>query len=395
MFLSLIRMSSRCIDTDILQIRNVFARTPTNNFIPSSHILIANGDGSTHWGSASSIVAISSFNTVKGNDPAVSLNANLFFNTLQVSTVGVASAFQSYVDPVANVLMLSNIPPPFAVTQGSVPAVTSNAAILQPNASYLQQQAGVGVSSIKFLGVNDIQLSTFTGGGAMFISISSFTSIGYSTISGETFNWRPTLYSTLSTSAGTASFVSTIPFTALSPVTGRAMTNPSGNDLLFSSITFSANHLMQYIDNHTSNTRIAVEVNPGLFFPPMQSQDGGATTNYVKQIVSYIQLQTTPSGTVIFNESSNVSWLTSQNTDATLSNYFTTPIRLNINPYSLQSNINLNAPNPVNLTVFHRIIGGLRNTGNAGFNAPVTYDDRIDVKGGLCVQMMNNIATLP
>jgi hypothetical protein len=411
MFLGLIRMSSRYVDTDILQVRNIFARSPTNNFIPSSHILIANGDGSTRWGPASSIIEISSFNRVKGNNPAVSLDGNLVFNTLQVSTVGVANTFQSYVDPVANVLMLSNIPPPFAVTQGSIPIVTSNAAITQPNVRFLQQQPGEGVSSIKFFGVNDIQLSTFTGAGAMFISISSFTSAGYSTISGETFNWRPTLYSTLSTSAGTASFVSSISFTSYTGLSN--LVSVAGNtDFYFSSLTFPANHLMKYMDNHNNNTRMFVELYPNFIFPYYYRGDGqSALVPPIKEIVSYLQIQapntpSIPTTPIIFNESSNVSQIISQNVGDVLSNYFTTPIRMPINPYTIQSNIDSFLPGQVSVAVMHKIVAGRYAaaagpiTGNIGFypnNDGITAPmlNLTNVKGGLYVHLTNNIATLP
>jgi hypothetical protein len=390
------------VDTDILQIRKVFARTPQNNFIPSSHILIANGNGETRWGPVSSILEISSFNTIQGNTP-VYLNADLTFDTLKISTTGVDGLFQSYVDPVQKVLMLSNVLPPIAVSRGSIPTISRDFATIVPNAESLIPTTGF--STIKFLGVNDILLSTVTDQKAIFISISSFTSVGYSTISGETFAWRPTLYSTLSTSAGITSFISSVGFvgkgTTLNLSTVIAdISNPY--DLYFSSITFPANHLMRYIDNHTSNTRLFVEMYPNFFFPSItQTQD--SNNNYlplVKEVVSYIQLETLTSGRVVFNESSNVSYLTSQIMDSNSSNYFQTPIRMEINPYVLQSNININLLTNVNLTVYHKITAGLYFSGsNSGFVLPfldqIKYDNQTNVKGGLYLQLVNSIQTLP
>jgi len=394
--------SSRSVDTDILQIRKVFARTTQNNFIPSSHILISNGNGETHWGPVSSILEISSFNTVQGNTP-VYLNADLYFNNLQISTTGVDGLLQSYVDPVQKVLMLSNVLPPIAVSRGSVPTVSRDLATVVPNTESLIPTTGF--STIKFLGVTDILLSTVTDQKAIFISISSFTSPGYSTISGETFAWRPTLYSTLSTSAGITSFVSSVQFTGsnatMLPLSTVTAAGSNTLDVYFSSISFSANHLMRYMNNNTSNTRLFVEMHPTFFFPPM-IQDG-EVLSLTKQIVSYIQLETSASGRVVFNESSNVKYLASQVTASNSSNFFQTPIRMEINPYTLQTNINLNALsniNNVNLTVYHRITDAVYSGSiNSGFLKPaldpIRYDNRTNVKGGLYLQLMNNVQTLP
>lgn len=395
--------SSRSVDTDILQIRKVFARTPLNNFIPSSHILIANGNGETHWESVSSILQISSFNTIQGNTP-VYLNADLSFNILKVSTTGVDGLLQSYVDPVQKVLMLSNVLPPIAVSRGSVPTVSRDLATVVPNTETLIPTTGF--STIKFLGVNDILLSTVTDQKAIFISISSFTSPGYSTISGETFAWRPTLHSTLSTSAGITSFVSSVNFfgsnATMLPVSSVGDPVSRISSVYFSSISFSANHLMRYMDNNTSNTRLFVEMHPTFFFPPMV-QDG-EVLSLTKELVSYVQLETSASGRVVFNESSNVKYLASQVTTVNSSNFFQTPVRMEINPYTLQSNINLNALsniNNVNLTVYHKITDAVYIGGsNSGFLQPsppdvIRYDNRTNVKGGLYLQLMNNVQTLP
>jgi len=391
--------ASRTLDTDIIQVRTVYAKTPQNNFIPSSFILISQGDGSTQWAPVSSIIKISSFNHVTGNSIGSMINADLLFDTLTISTTGVDSLFESYVDPVARVLMLRNYLPPVGVTIGSVPNVSLVAASVLPNPQFLIPSTGF--STIKFLGVNDILLSTVTDQRAIFVSISSFTSAGYSTISGETFNWRPTLYSTLSTSAGITSFVSSVGFTP-SGTTGNPMSTVTGSanprDLYFSSITFSGNHLMKYMNNNTSNTRMFVEMHPSLFFDRMtQDPDVRSLT---KQIVSYIQLETPTTGRVVFNESSNVRYMTSQITtdySSNTSNWFQAPIRMEINPYTLQSNIALNLSNNVNLTVYHVIKDGLYEGGvNSGFpGGSLTFDNRTDLKTGLYVQMMNNTQTLP
>jgi hypothetical protein len=286
--------------------------------------------------------------------------------------------------------MLSNVLPPVAVSLGSVPAVTLAAATTVPNAQFLTPITGF--STIKYFGINDIQMSTVTSQNAIFVSISSYTSAGYSTISGETFRWRPTLYSTLSTTSGMASFVSSV------NVTGTGTTLPMSTtnlDLYFSSVTFSANHLMSYLDTHTtSSSRMFVEMSPSLFFPQLLT--AGTGLNVVKEISSYLQIQTPISGRVMFQESINTKYITSQLTDANSSNYFNTPVRMQINPYTLATNVALNAPGTVNVAVYHRIVNGLSNlvANNGGFQGPtVNYDNR--TSQGLYVQLMTNTQLYP
>ena len=67
---------------------------------------------------------------------------------------------------------------------------------------------------------------------------------------------------------------------------------------------------------------------------------------------------------------------------------------MEINPYTLQTNVNLNSPNTLNVTVYHRIVNGLSNATNTGFLGPtVNYDNR--TSQGLYIQMMNNIQMYP
>jgi hypothetical protein len=380
-------MASRSLDTDILQVRTLYARTPQNGFIPSSHILIANGNGGTRWNSVSSIFPVSSFGVVYGNvSTSGILYGDLSFNTLQISTTGVGSLFQSYVDPVAKVLMLSNAIPPIAVFPESVPTV-SLAAAQQPLATSNLLTQVTGLSSIRFIGVNDIRLSTITAQNTIFITISSFTSAGYQAISGETFQWRPTLYSTLSTTAGFASFVSSV--AVIPPITNVGIPlSTTVDDLYFSSMTFSANHLIRYLDTRaTSSSRMLVEVQPSFFFPPLYQAAGG-DSNVVKEISTFIQLETVASGKVLFQESVNTRYLTSQVINTTMSNYFDTPIKMEINPYAIASNVALNLPLSTNLTIYHRIVNGLSTAVSSGFVGPVTCDNR--TSRGLYIQLMNN-----
>ena len=71
--------SYRTLDTDRIQMRTIFARTDKNAPIPSSHILIADGNGATHWSSISTILEISSFRTIKGNTATTNRIVNVRF----------------------------------------------------------------------------------------------------------------------------------------------------------------------------------------------------------------------------------------------------------------------------------------------------------------------------
>ena len=104
----------------------------------------------------------------------------------------------------------------------------------------------------------------------------------------------------------------------------------------------------------------------------------------------FLQIQTTASGRVLFQESINTKYLTSQVfTNATnSSNYFNTPIRMEINPYTISTNVSLNSPNTLNIAVYHRII----NSGN-NFVGPNQYTNR--TSQGLYIQMINNPQMFP
>jgi hypothetical protein len=280
--------------------------------------------------------------------------------------------------------MLSNALPPLGVSE-SVNAVTIVNAQVLPNAEYLVPRTGL--STIKFLGVNDLKISTITSQNAMFFSISTFTSAGYQAISGETFNWRPTLYSTISTTAGFANFTSSI--RVIAPVDSLVdiPMSTTASDLYFSSMTFSANHLMRYLDTHTTiSTRMFVDLNPTFLFETFESPSG----NQIKEMSTFLQIETVASGRVLFQESINTKYLTSQVfANATFSsNYFDTPIRMEINPYAILSNVNLNAPNTVNIAVYHRLVNS-----SASFTGLNQYTN--NSAQGLYVQMINNPQLYP
>lgn len=368
----------------------MYARAANNSVIPSSHILIANGDGSTHWSSISTILEISSFRTIKGNT-ATTFSADMNYNLLQVSTTGVRGTFESYVDATTSTLMLSNAFPPIGVLQtgnafGSVPEPTEAVASNLPGGVYMSPVNGN--STIKFVGIGSVLLSTCSAFKTTFIGISSFTHRGYSTISGETFALRPAIASTFSTAAGRATLMSSIVDTLWNKGTGIAMST-SGRDFFFSTVTFDAGHLARYVDDsYESTTKLFVEMTPNCFFAPM-----GTGSNLLKEVSSFIVVNSANSnvGYQFFPESVVTNYMTSQVTTAGLSNSFTSPLRMELNAYtSLWSNAQ-SVPVGLNFIVMHRIVNAISNSGtDSGFAASSSnVDIRMSVKNGAFIHMFS------
>jgi hypothetical protein len=384
----------RSLDTDILQIRQLYAKTPQNAVIPSTHILIAGGDGSTYWNSVSTIFPVSSFKTVYGNSgPRFSADVN--FNTLKVSTTGIQGLFESYIDPATSTLMLSNVLPASVVNLGSVQTVNTIQATTVPTPQQLLPVSGQ--STIKYFGVGDILLSTINTQNAVFFSISSFTSAGYSTISGETFKWRPTLASTISTISGLPSFISSIPFNAtwnwgsnLAMSTVETSPTYTTGDLYFSTLSFTANNFLPYM---TTSTKMFVEMKPSYFFSSMVVQ---ADSNLVKPISTFVQ---GPSG-YKFGESLITSYVTSQvPTLASVglanglegSNYFSNSLMLQLNSSNVSTICAQALPLSTVLTVYHCMPGAVNYSGRSGFNGAVTpeFTNITSKTGGLYLHLYN------
>ena len=176
------------------------------------------------------------------------------------------------------------------------------------------------------------------------------------------------------------------------------MVTSNDNDLIFSSMTFSANHLMRYIDTHTLNsTRMFIDLNPTFLFPPFYLQTGPTITNQIKEISTYLQIETGAiigSG-VLFQESINTKYLTSQvfyNDATNSSNYFDTPIRMEINPYTIADYVTQNPSNELNITVYHRLVDSATSFTDHGSGNNL-YTNRS--AQGLYVQMINNPQLYP
>jgi len=379
------------LDTDFIQVRTVYARTAVNGFIPSSHILIANGDGGTRWNSVSSIFPVSSFKTIQGNNLST-FSADLSNNLLKISTTGIQGTFESYVDPLTSTLMLSNSLPPYVVSLGSIPAVNTGVLNPVPNPEFITQVTGQ--STITFLGVGDIKFSTITSQNAIFVSISTFTSRGYSTISGETFSWRPTFNSTFSTSYGRPSFISSVPFNSATWNWGSNLafsTPATSQDMYFSSITFNMDHIVPYIDQSaTSSTRIFVEYNPNLIISSIYQ----GPTSPILEVSTFIQVETPNVGLQIFGETVTTNYMTSQVVFPSVgSNYFSPSIRMEIDPYgSFLSNYYANGGNVGNtmlMTIYHRFPNANSSGGSTGFSSVTDITNLTSKRGGLYINLVN------
>ena len=354
--------SYRTLDTDILQVRSVFARTPKNAPIPSTHLIYAAGDGSTYWSSIQNVVYpyYRGVQDLSGNIMRPDYSTGI----LNVSTSGtsVQGIFNTYVDTNTSTLMFSANLPPIGVSEGSVPLVDAVIASNLPNGTYLTPVTGN--STLKFLGVGDIKLSTVATYNATFVSISSFTSAGYSTISGETFALRPLIASTFSTARGLPSFTSSLNSAVWN--TGTIAMSTTGRDLYFTSLQVPMENFVKYIDaGTTSSTKMFIDLYPSFLFTSFTGS--GIRTKHVS---TFIGLSNIDNGVFYLRESVVTHHMVSQNTTAGVSNWFTSPLKMEVNPLTVLSTF---AVRPTNLyyNVYHRIIDGIYDGVNIGINSTV------------------------
>lgn len=172
--------SGRSIDTDQITLRQISVRSATNGYIPQSYVLISDGAGAAYWDSVSSII-VNSYNTVRDSQGST-MAAMDIGATLPFSTTGVQGLLSIYVDNVNSTLSFNAQAPNLLVAQNTVPTVSRLAAQAVPNAENIVMSSSQ--STLKFIGVGDIQLSTVTDLRAVFFSISSFSAQGYSDLSG-------------------------------------------------------------------------------------------------------------------------------------------------------------------------------------------------------------------
>lgn len=372
--------SLRTIDTDQITLRQISIRSPTNGYIPQSYVLISDGAGTAYWNSVSSIV-VNTYNTVR-DSVGSTLSAVDIGPTLPFSTTGVQGLLSIYVNNQSSTLSFSAQAPNLLVAQNSVPIVSRLAAQAVPNAENIVMSSSQ--STLKFIGVGDIQLSTVTDLRSVFFSISSFSAHGYADLSGEARAWRPFAYSTLSTNAGYASFVSSLPFSTFYNIdeyngygwdwsaslgsnipmsTVETYPNYSTGDVYFSTVSFSMAPFLRYIQPN-STTKVFLEVNPSYFFQRMYL---GASTpqNIVKEFSSFVQYESRRVGRQILD--TNGGMMMSQMSNAYTSNYYNTQVKLQLDPAVLTNNAAIDGPYGGYYTLYHRIPGAMASLMSDGY----------------------------
>ena len=243
--------SRRTYDTDVITLRTVFAKNPGNSNIPGLRVLTADGQGGTYWAIPSTLGLNPSFNQIVTS--AGTYTADLSFNTFRLlagENIGMANgspgsnetylyakafseidisgenslfAFRSNVldsslslagqngitlrgDPATNTL--------FIVGPASN-AYTLSTGIYGFNQIKVTEAASTITSSVqgwdgtfltatspstllRYIGYNDIQLSTNVTTNSIYFTISTFTSKGYLDISATAYGAYPSTMSTVS-----------------------------------------------------------------------------------------------------------------------------------------------------------------------------------------------------
>jgi hypothetical protein len=368
--------SLKSIDTDLITLRQIYVRSPTNTYVPALYTLISDGNGRAYWDSISTISSVP-YDTLQDGNGSTMLAKNVG-SVIRFSTVGIQGLFSAFVDNATSTVSFSNAAPPVQVAMNTVPTVSRLAAQQMPGAETITMSSSQ--STLKFLGVGDIQLSTVTDLRAVFISISSFTAAGYADISSVARAWIPNGYSTTSTNAGYASFVSSIPFSTFYNIddyngygwnwsaalgsnipmsTVEAYPNYSSGDVYFSTVSFTMAPYLRYI-RPNSTTKMFLELNPSYFFQRMYL---GTTPPYhlVKEFSTFVQYESPTSGRQILAKGSFGGYMTSQNSNAYTSNYYNTQVKLELDTAVLSSNALRDGPYGAYYTIYHRIPGGMAN----------------------------------
>ena len=379
--------SIRTIDTDQITLRQISVRSPTNGYIPSQYVLISDGAGNGYWNSISTI-SVSPFNTL-GDGRGSTMTAAAIGATIPFSTTGIQGLFEAYVNFPNSTFTFSNAAPNLLVAMNTVPAVSRLAAAQVPNSENIVMSSSQ--STLKFIGVGDLQLSTVTDLRAVFFSISTFTAAGYSDLSGEARAWRGFTYSTLSTNAGYASFVSSVPFSTFYQIdeynaygwdwsqclgsnipmstVEQYPSYYSTGDVYFSTVSFTMAPYLRYI-HPNSTTRMFLEVNPSYFFQRMYL--GTSTPQHmVKEFSTFVQYQSPRTGRHILATASYGGHMFSQMSNAYTSNFYNTQVKLELDPAILSSNALRDGDSGAFYTLYHRIPGAMANLlsdGYCGYN---------------------------
>lgn len=413
--------SFKTLDSDIITLRQIYVRDRANGFIPNQYVLISDGAGIAYWNSISSIYPVP-FNAARDSRGST-LFAQDIGNVLPFSTVGVQGLFDIIASPTASSILLSNSYPQVQVALTAVPNVSRLAADVVPNPQTITYSTSQ--STLKLIGVGDIQLSTITDLRAVFVSISSFTASGYADLSGEARAWRGYTYSTNSTSAGYATFISSIPFSTVYTDSGSSYAwdwssrlgsnlplstvepHPSfysTGDLYFSTVTFNMAPYYRYI-HPNSTTKMFLEVHPAYFFDRMYLGTS-SPRNLVKEFSSFVQYETNR-GPQIIPTSVKGTRMTSQMSNVYTSNYFDATIQLELDTAAITSNVLRDGLSNARYTLYHRIAGGMANLLPDGFcgqligprggfsNAAPRYDNQTPTANAVFLHVYNQQGAAP
>ena len=243
--------SRRTYDTDSITLRTVFAKNPGNSNVPALRVLTADGAGGTYWAIPSSLGLNPSFNEIitsaatytadlsynkfrllagenvgMVNGSAGSNQTTLFakaFSQLDVSGGNSIAAFSNNLlhsqftlagengvviraDPATQTLFIGGSSASnttistgiYGFNQLKVTGATSSvtSSTLSLPGDFITSSSPS--SLLRFLGINDILLSTNVTTNAVFFTISTFTSQGYLNISNAAYSAAPSTLSTIS-----------------------------------------------------------------------------------------------------------------------------------------------------------------------------------------------------
>jgi hypothetical protein len=216
----------------------------------------------------------------------------------------------------------------------------------------LMRTINVRTSINGYVGLNRI-LASNGDGTTKWASISTIYDPGYN------------FFSTLSTNAGYASFISTIPSASWSNIitsnlpisTVETFPNYTTGDIYFSTVTFSMSSFLRYI-NPNSTTKMFLEINPQYYFPRFYLGTS-PPYNSVHPISTFVQYETANSGRQILATYSDM--ITSQQIQANSSNVYNNQVKLELDTSILLRNAANDGPQGGYYTIYHRMPGGLAN----------------------------------
>jgi hypothetical protein len=243
-------MASRTIDCESITLRSIYAKTTSNTSIPANYTLITDGVGGTVWSTVSNAGTGTSFKSITVGDKVynatetgyslgitagpgigfLTANSNSFglyatgFQGVRVKGGNLVQSFSNTLYPTltldaSNGISLVADPDtqtvtirgagPYAISTGiySYNTIAVYGNLLSTSAATISSLANASMiftagspsSIVKYAGIGDIILKPDYTNTAINICISSFTSVGYSTLQGTVSTMPGLVYSTVST----------------------------------------------------------------------------------------------------------------------------------------------------------------------------------------------------